>query len=237
MKLNFEIVEVLEITDLLKKEMFSIMEEHYANVHWGDFLSDLSEKHWVILLFSEEKKLVGFSTQLILLPEANSGFKDCIVLFSGDTIIAHEYWGSLALPVAFLQLVSMIQKSHPGKTVYWMLITKGLRTYKFLSVFLKDYYPCHFAATPPLIQELMKNMGKRKFGSAYNIEKGIIEAGEKSQYLKKTFQPETKKKNEVAEFFYTCNPGYSKGDELLCFAEISNLNLHPFIQRVVKNYV
>jgi hypothetical protein len=237
MKLIFKIREVSDISEPLKKEMFRLMEKHYSNMFWNDFIGDLSEKHWVILLLTPENELVGFSTQLLLIPEGNQEFENCVVLFSGDTIISHEYWGSIALPVAFLQLVSMIRKNHPGKLIYWMLISKGLRTYKFLSVFLKEYYPCHFAPIPPFIANLMQVMGKKKFGENYNPEKGIIEAHAKSQYLKESFQPETKKNNRIADFFYKCNPGFNKGDELLCMAEISERNLHPFIIRVVKNYV
>jgi hypothetical protein len=237
MKLNFEIAEVINISDDLKKEMFILMDCHYHNMQWDEFLSDLSEKHWVILLSSPDNKLVGFSTQLLLIPDQNPDYNDCVVLFSGDTIIDHEYWGSVALPVAFLQLISLIQKKYPGKKVFWMLITKGLRTYKFLTVFLKEYFPCHFAPTPSFIKDLMVIMGKRKFGANYNAEKGIIEAHAKSQYLKESFQPEAKKNNPVADFFYASNPGYTKGDELLCLAEISDENLHPFIKRVVKSYV
>lgn len=236
MKLNFEIIDVPDISESLKEDMFMLMESHYANMNRADFITDLSEKHWVILLLSSDMKLVGFSTQVLLIPEEKHSFSDCVVLFSGDTIIAHEYWGSIALPVAFLNLVSLIQKSHPGKKIYWMLITKGLRTYKFLSVFLQEYYPCHFASTPGHISEFMHYMGKRKFGVSYNARKGVIEANAKSQYLKESFQPEPKKHNPVSDFFYSINPGYYKGDELLCMAEISDTNLHPFIKRVVKNY-
>ena len=236
MRLKFEIVEVANISENQKHEMFRLMEGHYVNVVWNDFVLDLSEKNWIILLFSLDDKMVGFSTQLLIIPEINTPFNNCVVLYSGDTIIAHEYWGSIALPVAFLQLVSTIQKAHPDKNIYWMLISKGLRTYKFLSVFLKEYYPCHFAEIPLFIKNLMQYMGNKKFGENYNSEKGIIDAHANSQFLKETFQPAEKTDNLVANFFYKNNHGYCKGDELLCMAEISDYNLHPFIKRMVKNY-
>jgi hypothetical protein len=234
-KLNFEVVETENITTSQKEEMFHLLDRHYNNVRWSDFITDLSEKHQVILLRTPENhQMVGFSTQLTLFPELNSGIPGCVVIFSGDTIIAQEYWGSVALPMAFLQLITKIQKQHPGKKIYWMLISKGLRTYKFLSVFLKEYYPNFQSATPPPIQQLMHYLGHQKFGLKYDPEIGIIKASTESQSLKPQFQPTENKENAVARFFYEKNPGYQKGDELLCLAELSEYNLHPFVKRLIN---
>ena len=237
MKLKYKIVEVIGISELQKQEMFKLMEFHYANVSWDDFIKDLNEKQWVILLFSKDNTLVGFSTQLIIIPEINSPFNNCIVLYSGDTIIAHEYWGSITLPVAFLQLVFIIKNEYPDKKIYWMLISKGLRTYKFLSVFFNEYYPKYSSQTPNFIKNLMHYTGVKKFGTKYNFEKGIIEAQINGQYLKQIYQPDAKTENEVSLFFHSSNPGYYKGDELLCMAELEDSNLHPYIKRIVKNHV
>jgi hypothetical protein len=237
MKLKHEIVEVSKISDDQKKEMYQLLDKHYANVNWHDFISDLSEKQWVILLFSmDSEKLAGFSTQMLISPGSQPGFENILVLYSGDTIIAHEYWGSVTLPVAFLQLVYKIQKLYPEKRIFWMLISKGLRTYKFLSVFLNEYFPNHLSETPENIRELMVIMGTKKFGPRFRSETGIIEAEVGGQFLKEEFQPAENTNNAVARFFFTRNPGYNKGDELLCLAEICDTNLHPFIKRVERNY-
>ena len=236
MMLKYEIVEVSNLSNSMKDSMYKLLEYYYANVRWRDFISDLMEKQWAILLFStSSNQLVGFSTQMCIVPE-NKNFENCVVLYSGDTIIAHEYWGSITLPIAFLELVSEIKNNFPGKKVYWLLISKGLRTFKFLSVFLNDYYPNPNFPTPLSIKELMDAMGQLKFGKKFNSEHGIIKANDNDQYLKKEFQPEEKKENEVATFFFSKNPGYFKGDELLCMAEISDANLHPFIKRLVSKH-
>lgn len=237
MKLKYQIKKVSEITAVQQDEMFELMENHYENVHLSEFLFDLSEKQWVILLLTQEDKIVGFSTQVLIFPEDSSEFSNSIVLFSGDTIISHEHWGSVTLPVAFLHLVNTIQDAYPTQRIFWMLISKGLRTFKFLSVFLKEYYPCHFTQTPQPIHNLMQYMGNRKFGERYKAERGIIEAVSNGQFLKEEFQPQKTLDNAVAKFFYSSNPGFYKGDELLCMAEIAEDNLHPFIKRMVSRYV
>lgn len=235
MKLLYEIVNVTDINILQKQEMYVLMECYYTNVFWNDFCKDLSEKQWVILLFSQEKKLVGFSTQVLLVPDLN--YDDCMVLYSGDTIISKEYWGSITLPIAFLHLIEKIRELYPHKKIYWMLISKGLRTYKFLSVFFNEYYPCYFAQTPPFISDLMKHMGAKKFGTQYDAKTDIIKAKPNGQYLKETYQPEIKATNKVSTFFHTINSGYYKGDELLCMTEVIDSNINSYIMRIAKNDV
>lgn len=233
MNLNYKIVLREEITMDQRKRMFELLESHYANALWLQFNTDLDEKRWVIFLICPQTgTMVGFSTQVLLEPVNN-----CQILFSGDTIIAREYWGSVALPVAFLELVNRIKQEHPCEKLYWMLISKGLRTYKFLSVFLSEYYPHHSLPIPADIKNMMNLAASKKFGQKFIPETGIIEAKANDQYLKEEYQPEEKKQNLAASYFFSANPGYAKGDELLCFAELNDENIHPFIKRVVKNYV
>jgi hypothetical protein len=237
MKLRHEIIGVSGITDIQRLEMYRLMEIHYGNVNWNDFNSDLNEKNWVILLYScDSSVMTGFSTQMIFTSGDKKAFNDKIVLFSGDTIIAHEYWGSIELPIAFVHLVTRIQNEFPGKKIFWMLISKSLRTYKFLSVFTIHYYPNHFSSTPADIEELMFMVGAGKFGNRYNRIKGIIEAGEDSQFLKEVFQPRVKENDTVATYFYARNPGYCKGDELLCMTELSDDNYQPYLKRILKQH-
>lgn len=197
MNLNYKIVLREEITTEQREKMFELLESHYANASWPQFNADLDEKRWAILMFCPQTdKLVGFSTQVLLEP-VNS----CQILYLGDTIIAREYWGSITLPIAFLELVNRIRKEFPGDKLYWLLISKGLRTYKFLSVFLTEYYPHHTLSTPGHIKTMMHAAGTKKFGSKYIPEKGIIEANANDQYLREEYQPD-EKKTEPGRFVF-----------------------------------
>jgi hypothetical protein len=74
--------------------------------------------------------------------------RDMRILFSGDTIIMKEYWGSMALSLLFGELMIRLLKEYEDKEIYWMLISKGLRTYKYLPSFFLEYYPCSDKPTP-----------------------------------------------------------------------------------------
>jgi hypothetical protein len=234
MQLKSNTIEVSELMQSQKDRMFELMNCYYENSHRGDFDKDLSEKNYVILLQPEcSSEIIGFSTVKHFIHP--NGSEDYGVVFSGDTIIDKAYWGSLVLPVAFGKLLFSIKEQNPGKKLYWMLISKGVRTFKYLTTFFNEYYPCYREETPTIIEELMNSLGARKFPDSYNSENGIIEANSHSQYLKDEFQgnPSNKIKPEI-KFFFDKNPGYYKGDELLCLAEYSKENLKPFITRILE---
>ena len=56
------------------------------------FHRDLNNKDWIILLRDEHDRLQGFSTLALYETEFNG--KPISVVYSGDTIIRREYWGT-----------------------------------------------------------------------------------------------------------------------------------------------
>jgi hypothetical protein len=83
----------------------------------------------------------------------------------------------------------------------------------------------------------MHVLGEYKYPDSYIRKTGVIAANKNSQFLKPEYQPEAKpvKKHEV--FFNTKNPGYAKGDELVCLTKLSMENINPFIKRLISKYL
>jgi len=232
MQVTNKIVKVEDITQEQKNGMFEVMDRHFINSDRDTFEEDLADKNWVLLLLEQDSdKIVGFSTQKLFRAEHDN--KSSLVVYSGDTIVDKAYWGSMALHKAFGQLMLDIIDKNQGETLYWMLISKGLRTYKFLPVFFIEYYPSFEKPTPPQIQSLMHYLGSLKFPTRYNPKTGIIEAPENSQFLDQQFEPHTAVKKPYEKFYYEKNPGHYKGDELMCLTRFSLDNLTPFIKRVL----
>jgi len=233
MKLKRKISGIEELTEVQKKQMFHLMELYYGNSKRTEFDRDLKEKNWVLLLTEEESgKIAGFSTQK-LIPSHKNG-NQALVLFSGDTIIAKEHWGSMALSLCFGELMLKLLNEYPESSLYWMLISKGLRTYKYLPTFFINYYPCYDKEIPDEILKLMHYLGELKYPGMYNSEKGIIEAKSDGQFLKQEYEPQVNSKKPHEVFYYKANPGHYKGDELLCLAQLSMDNINPFIKRILK---
>jgi len=229
-----KLIYVSDLTPEQKERMFNLMCEHYNYMTRQIFERDLGEKKYVILLECLNTSMIeGFSTQMTYPFRFRD--KDCLILFSGDTIISRNQWGSLELPKAFGELMLSLIKENPGKRIFWFLITKGARTYKFLPVFFKDFYPRYDRKPELELKSFIDAVAISRFGESYDSESGIVRVDGPAQPLKAEFEPEAGKRvNPHVSFFYHSNPGYQKGDELACIAELSVSNISSFIQRVLK---
>jgi len=220
-------------TDLSRKnvdDMFRLMQEYYCNVTRAQFLDDLDEKEWVILLW-ENGRICGFSTQMLFNHDVE-GYQ-IQVIFSGDTVIEKNYRHSLALPVAWGCLMLSILSECPDRELYWLLTSKGYKTYRFLPVFIREFYPSCMKETPTFEKALLRSLGRQKFGDRFDSESGIIRASEGSQYLRPGVADITqiRRRDKHIAFFKKANPGHAKGDELVCIARCHENNLKPFILR------
>jgi len=217
-----------------KNDMFALMNHYYDNTRRTDFDRDLQEKDWVLMLLEESSlEVLGFSTQQVFM--VNWKNQKVVVLFSGDTIIRREYWGSMGLIMAFGELMLHVLDRYKEKEVYWMLLTKGLRTYKYLPTFFKTYYPMPDESTPPEIQDLINVLGYLRYPGSYVTETGIVKASKDGQYLKEAYHPKVRSTKATDAFFYKANPGFAKGDELLCVTRLHLDNLTTFIKRKLLN--
>src|SRR5476651_1954199 len=73
--------------------------------------------------------------------------------------------------------------------LYWLLIVKGHRTYRYLSLFSNEYYPRHDAATPPEQQFLMNHLARSRFGDAYDAESGLVKFAGRRSFLREDLAP------------------------------------------------
>jgi hypothetical protein len=160
--------------------------------------------------------------------------EEIAALFSGDTIIDKEFWGSPVLFRAFGKLLYRLMDENTGKKTYWFLITKGFRTYLLLPLFFKTYYPRYDAETPPYEKGLIEHLAGEKYDGFFDRKRGIINAD--SYYLTRELAeiPEGKRKNRNVKFFLERNPGYVRGDELACVCEISHSSFRKRTKTLVR---
>jgi hypothetical protein len=235
MKLKADIVPVNVLSSNDVKRMFALMQRYYLNVNQQQFLKDLSEKDYVIALY-DDGILRGFSTWMTFEYE-NQGCK-VNVIFSGDTIIERDCWSSLALPLAWGRLMLAILADKPEQPLYWLLTSKGYKTYRFLPVFFREFYPCLQANTPPFEKALAVQLGQQKYGDRFNAENWVVKARLEDQLLRSGVADISSQqlKNEHIAFFVRTNPGHAQGDELICLAHCHPDNLKPFILRKLLAY-
>ena len=217
-----------------KLSMFELYRQYYGAVQLPQFLGDLEEKDIVILLRDSSGRLCGFST--VLLIEFEFAQQARRALFSGDTVIHHEHWGTQVLSLAWCRLAGTIKQRHPKVPLYWFLIVKGYRTYRYLPLFAKTFYPTWRESTPDEVRQIMDHLAVYKFGDAYKPDRGIVHFAQSQGHLQGHWAdvpPHVAHKPDV-RFFLQSNPGFVHGDELVCFAELMESNLRSHALRAFK---
>ena len=217
-----------------RDRMFSLLRKHFAGVVRQVFDSDLDEKNWVILVENEEGRLVGFST--ILQYESEYGGETFNVIYSGDTIMDRSAWRSFCLPRAWIKTVREIYRRDQGRRLVWLLITSGYRTYRFLPVFWKQYYPRYDKDTPSDVSEIMHHLARERFGDKYAQDLGIVRFEHPHRLIDELAGvPEGRLSDPHIAYFNQLNPGHTRGDELVCFAEINDDNLSAAGRRMLSS--
>jgi hypothetical protein len=213
--------------------MFDLYAGHYKSVSRKLFLRDLANKDWVVLMRDGEGEIQGFSTLSLREFDAEEADGRIRVLFSGDTVIDRAYWGTQALAFEWLRFAGKIKAREPTP-LYWLLISKGHRTYRYLSAFSLDYWPRHDRAIPVSVQQMKDRLAFAYFGHHYDSQRGIVvfkeSRGELAPDLAR-IPPEDLLRPEVV-FFLRSNPGYRRGEELVCLTELSPANLKPLAKRI-----
>lgn len=216
----------------LKRSMFVLLRSHFVGVDSGTFERDLLQKNWVILLEDHRGVLRGFST-LLVYPE-QAGGAAITVVYSGDTIVAREWWGSAALPLTWLRAVREIAPLYGSPEVYWLLLTSGFRTYRFLPVFFRDFLPRR-DRTGAAGAALLTSLATAQFGSRFDPAAGIVRFDRPQVLAPELLEvPRGRIADPHVAFFLERNPGYVHGDELVCLARIGDDNLTAAGRRIAR---
>lgn len=207
-----------------RQPMYRLLARYFAGVSEAAFAADLAEKEAVILLEDQVTgELQGFSTlmRLALVVEG----EPLVAFFSGDTIIARDYWGESVLPRLWARYVFGVAATLPERA-YWFLISSGYKTYRFLPLFFREFYPTHECPTPPAMQRRLDAIARHKFPQGYDPASGIVRLPHATPLHPDVAAIEARRlRDPHVAFFVAANPGHAQGDELACLTEISPANL------------
>jgi hypothetical protein len=215
-------------------QLYSLFTEHFAGANEQTFLADLANKNWVIVLREGHDGCIqGFST-LALYVTLVAG-QPISVVCSGDTLIRPAFWGTPALPRTWIKNVLALAAEMP-QPLYWLLISSGYKTYRFLSVFYRQFYPHYDEPTPQPMQQLMDQLAQERFGEEYHPTLGIVRFRQGATPLRPGVAdlPAERLQDSHIAFFVACNPRYWAGDELVCLTRVQLDNLTPAGQRMVR---
>jgi hypothetical protein len=208
--------------------MYALHARYFADHNRAGFDADLAGKDRVILMYAGQE-LVGFST--IQVSRESVAGRGLAVLFSGDTIVDRDYWGAGELERLWLvNALEVLERF--AMPLYWLLICSGYRTYRYLPVFFREFWPRWDVPTPPAMQSVLDTLAGRRFGSRYR--NGVVHIG--GGCLREGVSPvdPARLRNPHVAFFVEANPGHVRGDELACITHITPSNLTRAGLRVLR---
>lgn len=217
-----------------EKEIFyRLLCHEFMGVSWDDFERDFREKDAVMILRKEheEGEIVGWSTLMVLTLEAAG--REVKGVFSGDTAVLPEYRNSMGLGVELSRYFMQAYWQFPHHPVYYILISKGWRTYKIMPFFFKEFAPRYDRPTAVADKAVMDAFGQNKYPQHYYSATGVV-----------TFSPQRVRLESIdaippkvdahTQFFLRSNPGYLQGHELVCVARIAPENFTEGLKRVLR---
>jgi hypothetical protein len=227
-----KIIEVNRLPSELITEMYHLFEKYYIDISQEQFRSDLFEKTHVFL-FYHQKKLVGFST---IFRKAIPTIAPGLFLFSGDTVLHEDYWGSKILQTTFFRYIVESKLLSPVHPVHWLLISKGFKTFLMMRRNFLFSFPQAKRGTPLRAQDTMDKFYTWKFGDSYNPMSGLITFENPKGAVKGQIAAPTAEQTHHKEvaFFLEKNPDYQKGTELACYAEI---RFQDFLNHIPKYFL
>lgn len=223
-----------ELTSTECSRMYALLADYFANVTRPHFEADLAEKEWVILLTDTATgQIQGFSTLMRL--SATVDEQPIVAFFSGDTIIHPDYWGEAELPRLWGRHVFSLAETMPEARVYWFLISSGYKTYRFLPVFFREFYPTYRCPTPPAVKRVIDALARIKFPSEYDPDRGVIRFAEAVPLRPGVAEVTARRlKDPHVAFFVAANPGHAHGDQLPCLVELTRTNLTAAGRRMLE---
>lgn len=210
-------LERAQISQPQLKEMYAIYAQYYENTNFPLFLKDFSNKHGAILIFHPKTaRIVGFSTMAV--HQFEFGHQRYTFVFSGDTVIEREFWGTRALQASFAKLLIKLRFQYPMDEFYWLLISKGYKTYLLMANNNYTYYP-NLENKHQHLAPVVEYYCKKFFPQYYCELTKLLNFGEDYQPLKGDVAPITHQmriENPKIDYFAQLNPTWEQGTELPC---------------------
>ena len=233
MNLRGAIVARAELSACDLDAMYALMVRHYDGVERGKFLADLAEKDGALLLRGDDGSIRGFSSYRLLAGTAPTG--GYRALFSGDTIVDARAWGSMVtlrtLGTLFGRLLAV-----PGDPLYWLLLSKGIRTYLLLPLMFRRFCPGGGPSGGSIEHSVLEHLARERFGAAFCAATSVVRPAAPADRLKPEWARVSPARlaDPDVRFFMSRNPGHVVGDELVSIARIAHDNLTDAGQRLVR---
>jgi hypothetical protein len=227
-----ELVARAEVSSGVQDEMFALLSGQFEGVSRPGFEADLAGKSHVVLLRSpDDGRLRGFST-IDIYRRTVEGARVGVV-YSGDTVVDGGGGMGSSLSRIWIGAVNLLRREAGLERLWWLLLTSGYRTYRFLPMYWREFHPRWDAPIPAAAHRLREALAEDRFGSLFDPGTGVVRFPE-PQVLRPGLAgiPAARLADPHVAFFARANPGHGAGDELVCLTELAESNLTPAGRRM-----
>lgn len=243
--LSTECSEVLAIDDLSgsdRDQMFALMDVVYEGVTRAAFERDLAGKDECVVLRRASGEVAGFSSQRFVTVQVDAatvapltgdvptpGLTTLVGLFSGDTVIHPDHWGT---PVLF-QTFARRYVTDDGPPRWWFLVSKGHRTYRIMPTLFQRFWPNRHGPTPDAALAVMSTYAEALYPG--DLAHGVLEYHRATDRLRPGVAGISESNRRVPDvaFFAQANPGWALGHDLVCLCELTPDNLRPSMRSML----
>ncbi len=225
-KLTFILAPRQELSSSQADRLFELMRDSYDHVSEARFFNDLENKQFVGLLCNPQGSIEGFTTFGI--NPGQTGTDAYNIIFSGDTVISPQSWGTSEMITGGLHAAGRIMAHDTTRKWYWFLISKGHRTYLYLPFYFHHFYPSpELNGHSAKLRSIVEHCAGKLYPGHWDPEKGVISFQQPHGQLKAGLAKATfdKKDKKHVAFFLQKNPHFHRGDELACITELSPENV------------
>jgi len=234
-ELHYTLVAAQTIDDPTIKRLFRLMEDHYDEMSITQFGKDLHGKDYVGLIKDDNQIVQGFTTFIVNPKE--TGTAEYNIVFSGDTILAKEHWGSQIMMQGWCNTIGQLLSTDRKKDWYWYLLSKGHRTYMYLPLFFQHYHPAlepsEYVTQMTAVADAVSS---KLYGEDWKSEEGVIRFSKSLGQLKPDLAADTfnKTSSKWVNFFLERNPGFHQGEELVCVAKLAVDNVLRSAKKLIQ---
>jgi hypothetical protein len=222
--LTGEVRAVASLSASDEDELFQLLCTHCENVDRQRFHSDLGEKHWILLgRGAQSRALRGFCT--LRQDDLTIGDRQVRIVVTGDTLLAPEDWASgLAVRMWWQQMLTMAQGARETQA-YWVSYLESDRVYRLLNALFHEFFPRPRAIMPDVIRQIRNRVAFAKFGDNFDNLSGLVRPAQPTPVRAERLSIATAHGSDPAtRFFVSANPGYLRGEYLVCIAELTPAN-------------
>ena len=205
--------------------MYALFSQYYHNTPFETFLNDLDKKTGVFIAKRHtDQKVVGFSTATTFDVQVDG--RPVRLLFSGDTVMAKEYWGHPAFRKAFFLWLLRERVKNPFIEMHWYLISMGYRTYLILANNFYHYYP-NIDGDNPHLKKVAQAASDHLFPQVLNHNSMLLEFGDQACKLQEFVTPISDQERQVPKiaFFESRNPNWMQGSEMPCIGSLDHASI------------